>query len=229
MTRRTMSGITRAGKARGCGQVKGMRWEDMDAAIAASLNDDPSPRGHRDPALLPMMLDALLRVSGAAPSPGATWSTFPTRASDSPSPQQDGPGRQGRQTLRPATHRGPSRRLGVRVLPVRPGADSGLSPRRFGHLPPDEPQRRHSSPFSRSRIHRGALKRGARRPWSASGILHLRSERIGGLHATWKHFLAVPGPQFHPVQGTNDGRRDASGPITPPRRLPPMKQVFPDM
>ena len=70
MARRTMSGITRAGKARGRGQVKGMRWEDVDAAIAASRKDDPSPRGHRDRALLALMSDALLRVSEAAV---ATW------------------------------------------------------------------------------------------------------------------------------------------------------------
>ena len=70
MARRTMSGITRAGKARGRGQVKGMRWEDVDAAIAASLKDDPSPRGHRDRALLALMSDALLRVSEAA---AVTW------------------------------------------------------------------------------------------------------------------------------------------------------------
>ena len=70
MTRQTMAGITRAGKARGRGQVKGMRWEDVDAAIAASLKDDPSPRGHRDRALLALMSDALLRVSEAVV---ATW------------------------------------------------------------------------------------------------------------------------------------------------------------
>ena len=66
MTRRTMSGITRAGKARGRGQVKGMRWEDVDAAIAASRKEDPSPRGHRDRALLATMSNGLLRVSEAA-------------------------------------------------------------------------------------------------------------------------------------------------------------------
>jgi site-specific recombinase XerD len=61
-TAATMRGIRRAGWSRGTGQVKGMRWAEVEAAAAAAARDG-SAAGLRDAALLRLGSDALLRVS----------------------------------------------------------------------------------------------------------------------------------------------------------------------
>ena len=65
-TGRVLAGFRREGRARGPGQVVGVRWEQADAAAAVAGSSDGSIRGLRDVALLAVMSDGLLRVSEAA-------------------------------------------------------------------------------------------------------------------------------------------------------------------
>ena len=64
-TERVLAGFRREGRARGPGQVVGVRWEQADAAAAVAGSSDGSVRGLRDAALLAVMSDGLLRVSEA--------------------------------------------------------------------------------------------------------------------------------------------------------------------
>ena len=61
-----LAGFRREGRARGRGQVVGVRWEQVGAATAVAGSSDGSVRGLRDAALLAVMSDGLLRVSEAA-------------------------------------------------------------------------------------------------------------------------------------------------------------------
>ena len=65
-TERVLAGFRREGRARGRGQVVGVRWEQADAAAAVAGSSGASGRGLRDAALLAVMSDGLLRVSEAA-------------------------------------------------------------------------------------------------------------------------------------------------------------------
>ena len=65
-TARVLTGFRREGRARGRGQVVGVRWEQADAAAAVAGSSGGSVRGLRDAALLAVMSDGLLRVSEAA-------------------------------------------------------------------------------------------------------------------------------------------------------------------
>ena len=65
-TERVLAGFRREGRARGPGQVVGVRWEQADAAAAVAGSSGGSARGLRDAALLAVMSDGLLRVSEAA-------------------------------------------------------------------------------------------------------------------------------------------------------------------
>ena len=65
-TERVLAGFRREGRARGRGQVVGVRWEQADAAAAVAGSSGGSVRGLRDAALLAVMSDGLLRVSEAA-------------------------------------------------------------------------------------------------------------------------------------------------------------------
>ena len=65
-TERVLAGFRRERRARGRGQVAGVRWEQADAAAAVAASTGGSVRGLRDAALLAVMSDGLLRVSEAA-------------------------------------------------------------------------------------------------------------------------------------------------------------------
>ena len=65
-TGRVLAGFRREGRARGRGQVVGVRWEQADAAAAVAGSSGASVRGLRDAALIVVMSDGLLRVSEAA-------------------------------------------------------------------------------------------------------------------------------------------------------------------
>ena len=65
-TERVLAGFRREGRARGRGQVVGVRWEQADAAAAVAGSSRGSVWGLRDAALLAVMSDGLLRVSEAA-------------------------------------------------------------------------------------------------------------------------------------------------------------------
>ena len=65
-TERVLAGFRREGRARGRGQVVGVRWEQADAAATVAGSSRGSVRGLRDAALLAVMSDGLLRVSEAA-------------------------------------------------------------------------------------------------------------------------------------------------------------------
>ena len=63
-TARVLAGIRREGAGRGRGQVTGIRWEQADAAAAATVKSQI--QGLRDAALFGVMSDGLLRGSEAA-------------------------------------------------------------------------------------------------------------------------------------------------------------------
>ena len=60
---RVLAGLRRQGKARGRGQVKGIRWRDADIMAALAANESDSLAGLRDAAIISVMSDAMLRVS----------------------------------------------------------------------------------------------------------------------------------------------------------------------
>ena len=62
-TVRVLGGVRRAGAGRGRGAVAGLRWEQVDLAVAFALQGSPGPVELRDAALLLVMSDALLRLS----------------------------------------------------------------------------------------------------------------------------------------------------------------------
>ena len=64
ITVKTLSGIRRAGKERGRGQVDGLNWSDVER-VCAFAEMDSSVAGLRDSALIRLMSDCLLRVSEA--------------------------------------------------------------------------------------------------------------------------------------------------------------------
>ena len=61
-----LRGLRREGKARGRGQVAGIKWAQADAAAAVAGNGGGSARGLRDAAILAVASDAMLRVSEVA-------------------------------------------------------------------------------------------------------------------------------------------------------------------
>ena len=61
-----LKGLRREGKARGRGQVAGIKWAQADAAAAVAGNGGGSARGLRDAAILAVASDAMLRVSEVA-------------------------------------------------------------------------------------------------------------------------------------------------------------------
>ena len=64
ITATTLAGIRREGKARGRGQVDGLRWAEVDR-VCAYCEADKSVAGLRDASLIRLMSDCLLRVSEA--------------------------------------------------------------------------------------------------------------------------------------------------------------------
>ena len=63
-TSRVLAGFRREGRARGRGQVAGVRWDQAD--LAAALADRGSLAGLRDAAIVAIASDAMLRVSEIA-------------------------------------------------------------------------------------------------------------------------------------------------------------------
>ncbi len=61
-----LKGLKREGRGRGRGQVKGLRWEDADAARIAADHPHASLAALRDAAIIAVASDALLRVSEVA-------------------------------------------------------------------------------------------------------------------------------------------------------------------
>ena len=62
-SQQVLAGLRRKGKARGRGQVKGIRWRDADVMTALAAKGNASLAGLRDAAIISVMSDAMLRVS----------------------------------------------------------------------------------------------------------------------------------------------------------------------